>query len=381
MANKFRISGFKCFYDYTFDIRNITVLCGSNGTGKSSFMQALLLLRLAIERNLDETEDTGYTSSRWAGKPTPLNLGYELALGTVYNVFRRGGMKENTIVFKLDDELYTAPLPNDETEDTCLLITHAPSQTNQGGSPLSYKEFYYLNAERLGPRHELRSNYTDYDHCGHKGEFTAKVLRKRAFFKVSSQRTFEGSKSPNLEQQVDAWLDYICPGTMIKVEPLGLDSLEAQIRIRNSTLKNHLPAPYYGFGVSYALPIVVTGLIAKRGRMFLVENPEAHLHPKAQSNIGFFLGKIAADGVKVVIETHSEHIINGIRRAMLSGPNLNSDDVVIYFFNGFQEDADDIVEIKIDTEGNLIPFPRDFFDQTQQDMAHIFQLLKDRRNG
>ena len=67
--------------------------------------------------------------------------------------------------------------------------------------------------------------------------------------------------------------------------------------------------------------------------MLIVENPEAHLHAKAQSNMGYFLARMAAAGVRVIIETHSEHIVNGIRRMIVEGrTGMSADDRSIYFF-------------------------------------------------
>ena len=61
--------------------------------------------------------------------------------------------------------------------------------------------------------------------------------------------------------------------------------------------------PNTGFGFTYALPIVLDGLMAPAGSMMIVENPEAHLHPRAQSNMGYFLGRMAAAGVRIIVET------------------------------------------------------------------------------
>ena len=107
--------------------------------------------------------------------------------------------------------------------------------------------------------------------------------------------------------------------------------------------------------------------------MLVVENPEAHLHPKAQSNIGFFLGKMAAAGVKIVVETHSEHVVNGIRRAALSRLGFSTDDITIYFCDESRPDENP-EEITVDNKGNLSDFPVDFFDQVRQDMLEIIRL-------
>ena len=124
-----------------------------------------------------------------------------------------------------------------------------------------------------------------------------------------------------------------------------------------------------GFGISYALPILVDALLAKEGNWFVVENPEAHIHAKAQSNMGYFLGTMAAAGLRVIVETHSEHIVNGIRRAAIVGGRLTPEDVNIYFFHGKSESE----LLSIDEYGNLSDFPVDFFDQSRQDMLEIIK--------
>ncbi len=105
----------------------------------------------------------------------------------------------------------------------------------------------------------------------------------------------------------------------------------------------------------------------------IVENSEAHLQPKAQSNMGFFIAKMAAAGMKVIVETHSEHIINGMRRAALSLSNLSHEDLTIYFADP-QTDPNKPLEITMDSDGNLSEFPIDFFDQARQDLLEIIRL-------
>ena len=133
-------------------------------------------------------------------------------------------------------------------------------------------------------------------------------------------------------------------------------------------------APNVGFGITYALPILVSGLIVPEGGMLIVENPEAHLHAKAQSNMGYFLARMAAAGVRVIIETHSEHIVNGIRRMIVEGrTGMSADDMTIYFFQDKNGDKK-IMDIGMDGKGNLSAFPEDFFDQVRQDTLAILRI-------
>ena len=71
-----------------------------------------------------------------------------------------------------------------------------------------------------------------------------------------------------------------------------------------------------GFGITYALPIVVSALSARPGSLLIVENPEAHLHPRGQVKMGELLCQASEAGIQVLIETHSDHVLNGIRLAV-----------------------------------------------------------------
>ena len=112
-----------------------------------------------------------------------------------------------------------------------------------------------------------------------------------------------------------------------------------------------------------------------------MENPEAHLHAKAQSNMGYFLARMAAAGVRVIIETHSEHVVNGIRRMIVEGKTeMSHEDMTIYFFQN-KQGIKGIMEITMDEYGNLSDFPEDFFDQVRQDMFKLMEFGRKLVNG
>ncbi len=127
-----------------------------------------------------------------------------------------------------------------------------------------------------------------------------------------------------LKYQVEAWLSDI-------VRPTEIDSVwfpsTSMTALRPFHLRGRVGtcAEHTGFGVSYSLPIVLAALLARGGGLLLIENPEAHLHPAGQSRMGTFLAAVAADGVQVVVETHSDHVLNGIRRAIGEQHVLSAD--------------------------------------------------------
>lgn len=376
----FSISGFKCFAKKTFNLKNITLLTGSNGTGKSSFIQALLLVRNAIEKSSADSHDENFVSDLWKDTPIALNGPFGLNLGSVEDIFNDDGNSTNCIEIVIGEEKFKIDFPEDNQNDIVTVVLE--SKYSSEDIPFwRKKEFYYLNTERLGPRLGIDSIHTEFLHCNYKGENTGKILYKYGLSKkIKDERFHPKIKSENLQQQVEAWLTEICPGTL-GVQVKEQDPNRYQIVMTSSAARKNILAPNIGFGISYVLPIIVNGLIAEPESIFIVENPEAHLHPKGQSNMGFFLGMVAASGVRLVVETHSEHIVNGIRRASLIGSSLVPQNVGIYFFEETKTDDDNTKEIVINESGDLESFPKDFFDQVGQDMADLFILKNKRKNG
>jgi predicted ATPase len=127
-----------------------------------------------------------------------------------------------------------------------------------------------------------------------------------------------------------------------------------------------------GFGFSYALPIGVAALTAMPGTLLLVENPEAHLYPTGQSQIGRFLARVAGSGVQVIVETHSDHVINGMRLEVAQSQSLPKEDVVIYFFGA----GNVPVKIELQSIGVFTSWPSGFFDQTELDLGQLARLQR-----
>lgn len=370
----YRISGFKCFKDKTFELKDVTLLTGSNGTGKSSFIQALLLIRSAIEKNCVDSSSLDYVNKIWKNNSISLNGPYILNLGSVYDIFNENEKVNNRVQIELGEEIFSIDFPSEsEPNDRCK-VNLETEFSNDNISFWRKQKFYYLHTERLGPRLGVDSIYTEFPHCYYRGENVGEVISKYGVsLKISDDRLNTNVRSPNLQQQIDGWLSFICPGT-IGVQVKQQDLNRYQIIMRSSAANNNILAPNIGFGISYSLPIIVNGLIAEKDSVFIVENPEAHLHPKGQSNMGFFLGMVAASGVRIIVETHSEHIVNGIRKASLYKNSLHPENVGIYFFEDFTTNENQTQEIVISEDGNLESFPKDFFDQVGQDMAELFKL-------
>ncbi len=362
---KLNINGFKCFKeDTSIEFNDLTLLTGANSVGKSSVVQSLLLLKTLSQENLSNTDSLVELDLN--------NEKYALNLGTyddirnksndVYEDFMEQDSKD--IRFLLDGaEARIRVQDNMEASDKVQVVTDKQS--------LSLMKnhldccFVYLNAERQAPHYEYK-NTDNNDFCDCHGKNTGDVIQKHEKDDCSEKRSFDFSKGNKWKVELNKWINYIFPGVKLQISQSTKDSYQVKV-LGNA-------APNVGFGITYALPILVSGLTVPEGGMLIIENPEAHLHAKAQSNMGYFLARMAAAGVRVIIETHSEHIVNGIRRMIVTGQSgMSADNVTIYFFHD-KDNKKRIMDIRMDGKGNLSDFPEDFFDQVRQDTLAILQF-------
>ena len=171
-------------------------------------------------------------------------------------------------------------------------------------------------------------------------------------------------------------MDFIIPGIEINIDAF-LKTNTARVSLRKKGSDTEFLHPNnIGFGITYVLPIIVSGLIAQKGCMMIVENPEAHLHPSGQSRIGQFLGRIAGSGIQVVVETHSEHVINGVRLATLKKSISPKKVSILYFSQDTRAGTPKVEPINVTIDNDLTKWPAGFFDQEQRDLAEIIKNRK-----
>jgi predicted ATPase len=370
------IKNFKCFYDIKIPLNRLTVLAGANGNGKSTTIQALLFLRRTIE-HCAKWEDDRYKLDVPNNLNVELNGAYCLALGNSNFVLPRDASKDEIVLgIGTNNNQYGVAY---DTNDGELWLKPVVVFGKSDASSLFKQEFYYLNAERIGPRITQSIKFYDFPNTGYQGEFVGQLLgdtNNNYKIKIEDERKHHSSKSPYLEQQVNAWLDELMPGVSV-FSSYNPDTHSAQVRVNNYFTKGEPTlSTNIGFGISYVLPILVSGLIAVKDSYLVIENPEAHLHPSAQSKIGRFLAMVASAGVNVIVETHSDHVLNGIQISVVKG-EISYENVVVNFFS--QKDDENqphIDSISINKMGELSMWPKGFFDQTQRDFAELFKLRK-----
>jgi len=367
------IKNFKCLSDNRVNLNSLTILAGSNSVGKSSFIQALLLIRQTIDRlsHVDSTSSKEYAIQ--------LNGPYHLNLGNITQVLSSNA-ESSEIVFALRNQngssVFRYFLSKDKPE---LILKFQGTEHKWGENPTTTifaRGFYYLNAERLGPRTTSTMINQDFDTTGSQGEYTGYILAKNEKFRVEESRQIQNNSNqtvPFLNKQTEYWMDYIIPGIEMSTTAYRDLNLVGCNFWRTFSDTEPLNPNNVGFGISYVLPVIVSGLIAEKNSLLIVENPEAHLHPRGQSRIGQFLAQVAASGVQVIIETHSEHVINGIRISTLK-KQIPYENVSINFFNMSGKGIKSEIElITMNNKARLSKWPCGFFDQEESDLAEIFE--------
>jgi predicted ATPase len=176
----------------------------------------------------------------------------------------------------------------------------------------------------------------------------------------------------SLRRQFNAWANELFPGAQGNAQAVERTNL-MRLELRIGDVGDWRRPANIGYGLTYAFPVIVAGLLAKTRQILIVDSPEAHLHPLGQSRMGRFLAKIAAAGVQVIIETHSDHVLNGVRLA-LRDKLIPPENVAIHFFNHATESnktVDRVVSPNVDKDGNLSEWPDGFFDQSEKDLARL----------
>lgn len=173
---------------------------------------------------------------------------------------------------------------------------------------------------------------------------------------------------------VENWMSAILGDLRLDIHTDYIKAV-TELRIKNNLVDTGVVPTLTGFGISYVLPVVVAGLWAtsESGAVLVLENPEAHLHPYAQSNMGKFLALLASCGVQVIVETHSEHIIDGARCQLAQ--MRQHDDAIVNFMEN-ENGSIRIKPISVNERGELSSWPKGFFDQKQNDLRDIFMLRR-----
>lgn len=343
MISAIQLKAFKSYPDAEIPFKPLTLLSGLNNSGKSSLIQAIRMYQQA------------------ANSQSPL-------------------LKHHGEVGDMRSRL---SFPSDAIEITCVFTDGTSSRLHLNDDTLEKPErcpvSFYVSADRLGPQTvlPLRRAFSALPDMGEQSRYVLDVLGRLRDARIPNVLVHSKAQSKSLQHVLDGWLSEIAPGIEFSFES---DSKADASRAEIDTFR----PINVGFGLSYTLPILVAvlGMAAKspldgwvnnwgerwdekrqsEGTLVILENPEAHLHPQGQTAMGRLLALAAASGVQVLVETHSDHLMNGIRLAAKE-QLIQPDDVAFHFMTKNKEGFTEIKSPQLYQNGRLSAWPDGFFDQ------------------
>jgi len=349
--DKIEIKNFKSLKNINLTLGNLTLITGINSSGKSSLIQTLLLLKENENiRNIEELKLPNNIQSILYQEHNRVNDYISIAL-----------MSENVLL-----ELVFGKKENYNFKDKNKINLFCNS-------------FQYLETNRVPPKniYEMSIEHLKNDLLGIRGEYTAHYLNQNRNNKINiSKLKHSDAITDRLIENVSLWLSEISNGIEISTNiypELGQVRLSYSYNYGGKRTNSYTPLNV-GFGITFVLPIIVAILKAKPDDLLIIENPESHLHPKAQSKIAELCAIASAKGIQIIVETHSDHFLNGIRVAT-KNELLKPEDSKVYFFRKEQDELETkIDEIHINKDGGIDKYPKGFFDQFDDDLDELLGL-------
>ncbi len=373
MIERINVKNFKSLRDVTVNLKSINLLIGLNGMGKSSFIQVLLLLRQSHDQKL---------------KGLALN-GSLVELGVAKDVFCESGDDKEGVVFEINDSsngerVYTwnYHYHPDLTTSGLLKIKEIPKKPHEDVTFYSSEDFFakeiiYLSSDRISPKPFFYAS--DYEvstrkNIGKRGEYVAHYIDNFGSSPINETRKHPKAPSLNLLDNLEYWLRDISPGVRVSTNR-DFESGIAKIRfsfLENDRFTSNYSPVNVGFGLTHILPIVVSLLVSSSGSLLIVENPESHIHPKGQESLGVLINKAASDGVQLIIESHSDDLVQGIHASC-----INKEQVGFFYFRREEEEHITVIEEINADENYSIKQLDEFVSSSRRKLMELEEAIKD----
>ncbi|MBK8370974.1 MAG: DUF3696 domain-containing protein [Saprospiraceae bacterium] len=330
MLKTININGFKSFLDNNLTFGHLTLLTGLNSSGKSSIIQSILIFERAFKNNRD------------------ILLESHGSLKEIKNIYQKGNIKlelfddlENNSILELIDEEESKGRYNFESKIT------------------SFPEIIYISANRYGPRNivPIYNNSSLINKIGINGENLFQFIRSYESEILDKSLIHPKSEGNTVEFNIRGWLSVITPNVKFSYK------IDEKSDTSYSLFNEHR-STNVGYGLSYSLSVIASLLISTLipNCLVIIENPEAHLHPKGQTEIAKLISLCANFGTQIIVETHSDHIFDSVRVNCkeLSG---FSEKVHLHWFELNEYNNSIIKTPVIDNKGKLNEWPEGLFDQ------------------
>lgn len=349
MITSLKIENFKSINDYNFEFKPLTILAGTNSSGKSSIIQSILFYSYCSSTNIYLEE-------------------YLRNFGDIGSLlcFKETKDKQIKITPSLNN-IQLPPLTSNDGSDGWQRLENNTLEFE--------KDLFHLCSNRIGQENLSKIHKTL--RSGNNGEYIFGFYEKYKNQTIKNSKLISSNVSDTLSMQVRFWMEKILD---LKIEPITqkINSNDIQIHYNDYEVGVNLLPFNLGAGIGYLTKILILGLSLEKDNLLIIENPEVHLHPKAIAKLSDFFVFLVNAGIQVILETHSEHILNKIRWNIFKA-NIPNDNVKIYYRNSAKED---FIDLNIDKRGKytsknnnneeVVEFPKGFFDS---DLDELLEMM------
>ncbi|WP_086060338.1 AAA family ATPase [Alcaligenes faecalis] len=407
---KLTVAGYKSIGEArAIDVKGLTILSGANSSGKSSFMQPLLLIKQTLENEFDAggllldgpnvrvTDSTQIVSRVDGSNKEFMSIDLEEATrktSVSYKFRQRLGIHAAIITIRSNDYPNGLEItPNMSSSVIEEMIKKSgkdfPFPKIFKGQRLNYKIvrdrcFLDVGITLSGEKLPFTIGISPASPIGHYARRLIHVpgLRgnpERSYKTAASENKFPGSFERYVASIVHAWrttrrhkakfvrlveqMNALGLASSLGTTPINDTRLEITIsRYRGESVssKDFVNIADVGFGVSQTLPVLVALLTADKGQIVYIEQPELHLHPRAQYKLAEIIAEAVNRGVLVVIETHSSILIRGVQTLVAKG-KMDRDVISLnWFTQSLSCGQSEISSAKLDEYGAFGDWPEDF---------------------
>lgn len=358
MLSRILVDGYKSIDRVELELKNFTLLSGVNSAGKSSVIQAVLYM------------------VRMMKKPGWYTTKYHFELGKFIDI--RNTVKGNKeICVELDTEengagakTVGARIYQDGGEDKMAFFSEG-----QKGSMgyMDWRQVIYLPVERAGVLNFYPLSLEAPYEIGSRGEYAFSclalcgqdALREPAF-------AYEPEEiGLSMNNQVNYWLESLM-GFRIRTN-IVQDMDQVVVTYSNMGSNRYYRAQNVGTGITYMSMLIIAALSCQKGDTLIIENPEIHMHPRAQSRFMELAAFLSGRGLQVILETHSDHIYNGMRKCLKNRKLLNQD-AVVYYLELDENMQTRVNRIRFNDQGAEENHPQGLFDQFDDDLDELLGI-------
>jgi len=369
MLDYIGLQNFKAFDEIELSLGPLTLLSGLNGSGKSTLLQAIGMLRQSFDGNFLLNGDLALN-----GELVEIGTGRDV----LYQGFETPEIGISLGETKRGQSISYRWVAGADLDADVLACSARPESGELSLLDLFDRGFQFLRADRITPSvtsPKSQNAVRQQRFLGPKGEYTAHFLLEFGDQITTAEivRSPHEQRAGSLIAQVNAWMQEFSPGVRVEPVPVPMTDLVRLVfsyKGEGAAYGEPLRPTNVGFGLTHALPVITACLAAAPNTLLVVENPEAQLHPRGQACIGRLLALTAANNVQVIVESHSDHVLNGIRLAVKEGL-LAPQQAKLHFFSRNPGEASSYETPALSAEGRLSYWPMGFFDEWEKSLDRL----------